>query len=79
MTITGNFTINDLPNGTHTLTVYANDTLGNMGASETIVFTVIDTFPSTFAIGIIAIGIIITAALSLLLLSRHQKTSSISK
>ncbi len=35
MTITGNFTINDLPNGTlQTLTVYANDTLGNMGASE---------------------------------------------
>lgn len=74
MTITGNFTINDLPNGTHTLTVYANDTLGNMGASETIVFTVIDQFPSTFAIGIIAIGIIITAALSLLLLRKHQKT-----
>jgi parallel beta-helix repeat protein len=40
VTVTGNITIADLPNGSHTLAVYANDTLGNMGTSETVFFTV---------------------------------------
>jgi len=40
VTVTGNITIADLPNGSHTLAVYANDTFGNMGASETVFFTV---------------------------------------
>jgi parallel beta-helix repeat protein len=40
VTVTGNTTIADLPNGSHTLAVYANDTLGNMGTSETVFFTV---------------------------------------
>jgi N-acetylneuraminic acid mutarotase len=40
VTVTGNFTLTDLSNGLHTLTVYANDTLGNMGVSETIDFAV---------------------------------------
>jgi parallel beta-helix repeat protein len=40
VTITGNTTIAGLSNGFHTLVVYANDTFGNMGASETVTFTV---------------------------------------
>jgi hypothetical protein len=40
VTVTGNFTLISLPNGIHNVTVYANDTLGNMGVSETIIFTV---------------------------------------
>lgn len=40
MTVTGNFTLTDLPNGSHNVTVYANDTQGNMGASETTKFTI---------------------------------------
>ena len=33
-------TLIGLPNGAHNITVYANDTSGNTGASETVVFTV---------------------------------------
>lgn len=40
MTITGNLTLTDLPNGAHNATVYANDTQGNMAASETTKFTI---------------------------------------
>jgi SagB-type dehydrogenase family enzyme len=44
VTTTGNTTIVSLPDGTHTITVYANDTAGNMGASSTVYF-VVDTTP----------------------------------
>ncbi len=40
VTITGNTTLTGLSNGCHTLTVYAKDTAGNIGASETVNFTV---------------------------------------
>jgi hypothetical protein len=40
LTITGNATIADLPNGLHNVTVYANDTFGNMGMSKIINFTI---------------------------------------
>lgn len=76
-TITGNYTLLELSAGIHNVTVYAGDSFGNVGASETVVFTVIDQYPSMFAIGIIAIGIIVVAALSLLLLRRHQKTANL--
>jgi len=38
VTITGNTTLTDLSYGMHSVTVYANDTAGNMGSSETIYF-----------------------------------------
>ena len=41
ITVTGNFTLTDLPNGLHNVTVYANDTLGKMGVSETLNFTIV--------------------------------------
>jgi hypothetical protein len=40
-TITGNTNLTGLSVGSHTLTIYANDTVGNMGASETVTFTVV--------------------------------------
>jgi hypothetical protein len=40
VTITENTTLNGLSNGLHNLTVYARDTFGNVGISETIHFTV---------------------------------------
>ena len=40
VTITGNTTLTGLSSGVHNVTVYANDTYGNMGASETGTFTV---------------------------------------
>jgi len=41
VTITGNTTLTGLSDGTHGLIVYAKDTAGNTGASETIYFTAI--------------------------------------
>jgi len=38
VTINGNTTLAALPNGPHTIVVYANDTMGNMGASQTVSF-----------------------------------------
>lgn len=40
VTIAGNTALTDLSGGTHYITVYANDSSGNMGASETVCFTV---------------------------------------
>jgi parallel beta-helix repeat protein len=39
-TIAGNTTLSGLPNGSHSIIVYANDTAGNMGASSMIYFTI---------------------------------------
>ena len=40
VTIDGNTTLNELPNGSHNITVYATDLEGNTAASKTIYFTV---------------------------------------
>jgi thiol-disulfide isomerase/thioredoxin len=45
-TITGNTTLTSLLDGSHYVVVYANDTLGNMGASSTIYFAVDKTPPN---------------------------------
>jgi hypothetical protein len=46
VTITGNSTITDVTYGLHNVTVYANDTFGNMGASQTVNFTIAKPFPT---------------------------------
>jgi hypothetical protein len=47
--ITGNTTIAGLSNGLHNVTVYANDTFGNIGASNIVQFTIDqpEPFPTT--------------------------------
>ena len=40
VTVAGNTTLNELPNGSHNITVYATDLEGNTAASKTIYFTV---------------------------------------
>jgi hypothetical protein len=40
MTVAGNATLEGLANGVHNVTVYAKDAFGNVGASETVSFTV---------------------------------------
>lgn len=80
-TITGNFTLTNLPNGTHNLTVYANDTLGNMGASETFNFIVdipeIDPelFPAVPIVAFFAISIAAITAGLLLNRKRRRKVA----
>jgi hypothetical protein len=46
VTVTGNVTLSGLSVGLHNVTVYANDTLGNMGASATVAFNVEVPFPT---------------------------------
>ena len=50
VTITGNQTLNNIPDGFHTITVYGNDTQGNMGYSKTVQFTIDTTPPSITSI-----------------------------
>jgi hypothetical protein len=66
ITISGNTTLTGLSNGVHTVTVYANDTYGNMGSSETVYFTISDPFPialiasvSAASVAIIGVSLII--------------------
>ena len=74
-TISGNFTLNSLPNGLHIVTVYANDTYGNMGASEPISFTVAVAEPESFPVvpvAAIAIAAVIVAAGLLVYHKKHK-------
>lgn len=52
ITVNGNLTLTGLSNGVRNITVYANDTFGNIGASQTISFSV--TKPATFPIATVA-------------------------
>jgi parallel beta-helix repeat protein len=49
VTITGDTTLSGLSHGSHTIVVYANDTVGNIGNSATIYFSV-DVIPPTITI-----------------------------
>ncbi len=40
VTTNGNVTLTDLTEGNHSIIVYANDTIGNMGKSDTIIFAI---------------------------------------
>jgi hypothetical protein len=44
VTVAGNTTLSGLPAGEHNVTVYAWDTAGNVGVSETITFTIAEPF-----------------------------------
>jgi parallel beta-helix repeat protein len=49
VTVTGNVTLSGLSSGLHNVTVYAEDSFGNIGVSETISFSVEIPFPLTIA------------------------------
>ena len=66
VTFIGNTTLTGLTEGMHSLVVYAKDTAGNIGASETIDFSVDVPFPTTIvvvasgaSIAIIASGVLV--------------------
>jgi N-acetylneuraminic acid mutarotase len=76
VTITGNTTLTDLSNGIHTVTVYVNDTFGNMGNSETVSFNVAapEAFPTVpVAVASGASAIAITAGLLVYLRKRRHE------
>jgi N-acetylneuraminic acid mutarotase len=61
ITMIGNSTTANMTNGLHSITVYANDTFGNMGASETISFTVAE--PESFPTTLVAVASVASVAL----------------
>jgi hypothetical protein len=87
VTVTGNVTLSELSNGLHHITVYANDTFGNMATSKTISFTTATAVeePEPFPIVTVAVAAItITVAIGISLAGylnkkrRKQKTNSAS-
>ncbi|HSV49631.1 MAG TPA: hypothetical protein VLH35_04880 [Candidatus Acidoferrales bacterium] len=54
ITFTSNLNLTNLPNGNHNITLYANDTYGTMGSSETRYFTV--DVPALFPIELVVIA-----------------------
>lgn len=73
VTVTGNFSLANLSNGNHNITIYANDTLGSMSASETMFFTVDAPLPFTIMVGIIALTIIAVISLSCVVHYQRKK------
>jgi parallel beta-helix repeat protein len=69
VTITGNTTLTGLSSGLHNVTVYANDTYGNMAASETVTFTISEPFPTA----LIVIASVVTVAIVVGLLIYFKK------
>ena len=68
VTFTGNMTLNGLEFGSHSLVVYANDTVGNMGATGNVTFTIEkpEVFPvilvaavSTVAVALVVAGLLV--------------------
>ena len=69
-TITGNITLAGLSNGDHNLTVYARDTAGNYGASETINFSLVGRFPVEWLFAGVAVAAAVIVSV-LLYFNRH--------
>jgi len=58
----GNTTLTELSSGSHTLTIYANDTVGNMGTSSTIDFNIAEPFPTTLAAAASGVAVAVVGA-----------------
>jgi hypothetical protein len=73
VTMTGNTTLTGLSFGSHNLVVYANDTLGNMGKSETASFTIKE--PDGLPTNLVIIGVVTIAltSIGLLIYLKKQK------
>ena len=67
ITITGNSTLTGLTYGLHTLAIYANDTYGNLGASQIIAFTIAKPEPSPVmpvaAVSVAVAAVVVVAGL----------------
>jgi hypothetical protein len=73
-TIQGNTTLTGLSDGSHSIVIYANDTLGNMAKSDTVFFTVNTPTIEKFIPAIALSGtIVIAVAVSLLVYFKKRK------
>ena len=76
VTLTDNIRLTNLTYGSHMITVYANDTVGNMASSETVHFSVSE--PSSIA-WIITSIIMVGSGIGLLLLFQRKNKETTSK
>jgi hypothetical protein len=78
VTFTGNMTLNGLTFGSHSLVVYANDTVGNMGATENVNFTIErpEVFPIALVIAV-SVAVALVAAAGLLVISKKRKAKTV--
>ena len=76
VTVTGNTTLPALSNGLHSLTVYAKDTFGNTGASETVSFTVEAPFPATLVVAPVASVVVVGAVLAIYFKKRKRQAEN---
>ena len=74
VTITGNTTLTGLEAGLHNITIYAQDTFGNIGASETITFKVPDPFPILIFVAVTAVLALVIIAIGIAVYRRHRKS-----
>jgi len=79
ITLAGNTTLFGLPVGEHNVTVYAWDTVGNVGASETVVFTVEEPFPTVPVAAVSAASIAAVAAAGLIFARRRRRKEATKK
>ena len=77
VTVVGNTTLTGLTCGAHNVTVYAWDTVGNAGASETVFFTITEpepeSFPTTLVIAPIAVVSIVIVVYSVKFKKRTER------
>ena len=72
VTINDNAVLRDLPNGVHNVTIYAKDSNGNIGVSETISFAV-GLFPLMVVVALIATAVIVVVAVASVILYKRRK------
>jgi multisubunit Na+/H+ antiporter MnhC subunit len=78
MTVSGNTTLSGLPVGAHNLTVYAWDAFGNVGASQTVAFSVVSSasepLPIIIAITASVACVAVSAVILLIYFKKRRKT-----
>jgi hypothetical protein len=83
--IDGNTTLVGLANGHYSLTIYAEDSFGNIGKSETVNFTVAEpkpelarSFPSATVVAVsVVVVAVVGMVLAVLFYRRHRKTANL--
>jgi len=76
VTITSNTTLTELSNGSHNVTVYANDAFGNTGKSETVSFAIateIEPFPALLVAVASAASVVIVSVVFLVYFRKRKR------
>jgi N-acetylneuraminic acid mutarotase len=75
VSVAGNTTLTDLPNGVHNITMYAKYIEGSIGASENVKFTiqVLEPFPTTLVITASGVSVAVVAACMLVYFRKRKR------